>query len=92
MPNGRPPIVWHLDTTQIDNKFDSPPDRLTVIKWVMQIYEADVISRKEAFKAFEKLCENQMTDKKIQLLLDKIQINAETRIDEVLESLGIIKD
>lgn len=92
MPNGRPPIVWHLDTTQIADKFASPPDRLTLVKWVMQLYEANVLTRDETFKAFEKICTNELTDENVRVLLEKIQINAESsRIDEILKYLGIEK-
>ncbi len=87
MPN--PPIVWHLDTTQIDDKFDSPPDRLTLIKWVMKLYEANVISLDEALKAFTLICKNEVTDKNIQRLIKNIKINADTRINDLFDCLGI---
>ncbi|MEA3460589.1 MAG: hypothetical protein U9R49_01840 [Bacteroidota bacterium] len=89
MPNGRPPIVWHLDTTQIVDKFDSPPDRLTLIKWIMKIYEANLIPLDDALAAFEKLCSNQMRDKNLDVLIKNIMINADTRIDDIFECLGI---
>jgi len=85
-----PPIVWHLDTTQIKDKFESPPDRLTLIKWVMNLFEVGILSLDEALKAFTIICSNQKTDKEIQLLLDKIQINADTNKDEIFKNLGII--
>jgi hypothetical protein len=92
MSNGRPPVVWHLDASRIVDKFDSPPDRLTLVKWVMKIYESNLISLNEALIAFERICDNDETNTEIRTLLDKIKINAETRIDEVLKCLGILKE
>ena len=58
MPNGRPPVVWHLDSSRITDKYGSPPDRLTQIKIVMKLFEANYLNLDQTFLLFERICGN----------------------------------
>ncbi len=89
MSNSELPIVWHLDAAKIKVYHHSPADRLTLIKYIMHLFENGVISLDQAKLSFEKICGNEKTDKEINYLLDKIRINSETRIDDIFECLGL---
>ena len=59
MSNGpeRPPIVWHLDSDQIEEVANSPPDRLTCIKRIMEEFETKKGKNlDETLKAIKRVC------------------------------------
>jgi hypothetical protein len=60
MSNGpiKPPVVWHLDSSQIQPKTNSPKDRLTRIKEKMEAFEApdSKVSLKSILRDIEDIC------------------------------------
>ncbi len=84
------PVVWHLDAAKIKPFFHSPADRLTLIKYIMNFYEHGILNLEQTKRSFEKVCESEnTTDEDVNYLLKKLKINSETRIDEILECLGL---
>jgi hypothetical protein len=58
MSNGpiKPPIVWHLDTDEIEDQTNSPPDRLTAIKNAMIEFQEGKRGLQETLLAIENVC------------------------------------
>lgn len=57
-----PPVVWHLDTKKIKDKSESPPDRLTRIKIVMDVYvEGKQAPLEDTLLAINGICNDTFT-------------------------------
>ena len=59
MGNGpiKPPIVWHLDTEGIEDKKNSPQDRLTKIKYAMIEFQEGRKPLQETLEDIAKICD-----------------------------------
>lgn len=55
----KPPVVWHLDSDEIDDFHYNPPDRLTRIKQVMKAFEeSDGCNLQAALDEINAICKN----------------------------------
>ena len=60
MPNGpiKPPVVWHLDTDQIDDKSNpKKPDRLTRIRYEMIEFQEGRKDLQKTLTSIQSICE-----------------------------------
>ena len=84
-----PPVVWHLDSREITAKFESPADRLTIIKVVMHIFVNG--KRKppleETLTLFGKICDNSSTNQEIISFIEGYGDLEDTELQTVLASL-----